>query len=120
MKSCPVGKIRRASYTRKAYTRKDGTRVRKSHIKSGCIRDLGKPGKGKRLFTLKKGGLTKYGYSLKQTKEQRRKTLKKLHRKYGQGTLVKKLNAIRVLMKNTNKQASEMLGRDIKFVQKIL
>lgn len=49
---CPKGQIRR-----KAYVLKSGKRV-----KAKCIDDKGNPGKGKKLFTLDKNGLGRFGY----------------------------------------------------------
>lgn len=44
---------------RKAYTRKDGTKVSATSFQ---ITNRGKPGRGPKLFTLKKGRLSRYGY----------------------------------------------------------
>ena len=117
MKKCPRGTIRRKAYTRKAYTRKDGTRVKATKVPASCIKDLGKPGKGKKLFTLKKGELSKYGYSLKKNKNLRQKSLKKSMNKFGRNTLIRKLNALHVLHKNTNPSYSRKARSDMKWVQ---
>jgi hypothetical protein len=117
-RKCPSRKIRRSAYTRKSYTRKDGIRVKGSRVKSACIKDMGKPGKGKRLFTLKKGELTQHGYSLKSKADRRRKALKRSMKKIGKkGTLVKKLNALYVLHKNTNPVYAKKARSDMKWVQ---
>ena len=74
----PDRMIRRTSYVRKSYTRKDGTKVKSSKVKSSMIKDVGKIGKGRRLFEIKdKGMLTDEGYSLKKSLKQRRNSLKK-------------------------------------------
>jgi hypothetical protein len=118
IKSCPKGKILRSSYTRKSYTRKDGTKIKSSKVSAKCIRDLGKSGKGKKLFTLKKGGLTKYGYTLKTNEKNRIVSLKKAGKSYDKGTLIKKLNALYVLHKNTNPLYAKRARTDMKWVQK--
>lgn len=116
--SCPKGKILRSAYTRKQYTRKDGTNVRSSKVSAKCIKDLGNVGKGKKLFTLKKGGLTKFNYSLKSNDKNRISSLKKASKTYDKGTLVKKLNALYILHKNTHPSYSKKARSDMKWVQK--
>ena len=104
---CPVGKIRI-----KTYKTKDGRTV-----KAHCRTDVGKPGKGKRLFTLKKGDLTKYGYSLKLNRDNREKSIRKAMNKISKNKMIKKLNALRVLHKNTNPLYSSRAFQDMKYVQ---
>lgn len=116
-RKCPSGKIRRKSYIRKSYKRKDGKIVKGSKVPSVCIKDMGKPGKGKKLFTLKKGDLVKHGYSLKISVEQRRNALQKSLRNIDNGTLVKKLNALYVLHKNTNLIYAKRARSDMKWIQ---
>lgn len=105
--SCPRGTIRR-----KAYTRKDGV-----HVKSSCIRDRGKPGKGPRLFTLKKGGLSKYGYHMKDNAEKRHKALKKALKHNSYASIVRKINALSILMKNTEPYLSKKAKADLKWLK---
>lgn len=117
MKKCPRGTIRRKAYTRKAHIRKNGIRVKSTKVPASCIKDLGKKGKGKKLFTLKKGDLSKYGYSLKKNKDLRHKSLKKSMNKFGKNTLIRKLNALHVLHKNTNPNYSRKARSDMKWIQ---
>ena len=99
---------------RRAYTRKNGVKVR-----SACIKDLGNPGKGRALIgSLKYGELKKYGYSLKSGASRRHMALNKSVKAYGRGTLIKKLNALRVLHKNTHPAYSHNALNDLKYVQK--
>ena len=107
-RKCPRGTIRR-----KGYTTKRGVTVR-----SSCIKDRGLPGKGKRLFTLKKGELGKYGYSLKQTREKRRIALEKARKEIPHATLVRKVNALAILMKNTHPKYSKRARADVKWLGK--
>jgi hypothetical protein len=108
-RKCPRGTIRR-----KAYKTKRGVTVR-----SSCIKDRGLPGKGKRLFTLKKGELGKYGYSLKQDREKRRVALNKARKELSHATLVRKINALAILMKNTRPDYSRRARADVKWLGKM-
>ena len=107
-RTCKKGEIRV-----RGHTKKNGRRVR-----SYCTKDRGVPGKGKRLFTLKKGGLTKYGYSLKKGAEDRVKALRKAMNAYSYATLVRKLNVLSILHKNTNKTYASRARKDLAWVQK--
>ena len=107
-KTCKRGQIRR-----KSYTRKDGSRV-----KSSCVKDMGKRGKGKRLFTLKKGDLTKHGYSIKVGDQTRQRALRKARKSIPHVTMIRKLNALAVLFKNTNKTYSARAKRDMEYLRK--
>jgi hypothetical protein len=106
---CPKGKI-----LRKGYTRKSGVRV-----SAKCVKDMGMPGKGKKLFTLKKGDLSKYGYHLKgKTASARHKALKKASKQFTKNELIRKLNALSILLKNTNRELAFKAYDDMKYVQK--
>ena len=107
-KTCKRGMIRR-----RAYTRKNGSRV-----KASCVKDMGKPGKGKKLFTLKKGDLTKYGYSIKVGDEKRQKAHKKASKKIPYATLIRKLNVLSTLFKNTKPLYSKRAKRDMEYIRK--
>jgi len=107
-RSCPGGQI-----LRKGYSTKRGVKVSAS-----CIKDLGKPGKGKKLFTLRKGVLSPFGYSVKKGIPARRVALKKAMGKMTYSELVKRLNALYVLNKNTNPQYASRYRSDMQWVQK--
>lgn len=106
--SCPKGQIKR-----KSYKTKTGKKV-----KSKCIKDRGKPGKGP--YTLPKikdkGFLTKFGYRLKKKAVERRKALDKAINKKGGLSVIRHLNLIRNYSKwdkvNYNKYT-----RDLKYVR---
>ena len=66
---------------------------------------------------LRKGSLTKYGYSLKEKAGVRHTALKKAVVAYGYSSVIKKLNAVRTLTKNTNPKNSEIYSKDIKYLQ---
>ena len=116
-KKCPRGSISRRGYI---YLKKStGKRIR---VKSGCIKSKGLRSRGKKsnrvLPKLKKGSLTKYGYSTSVSESKRHIALKKALKAYGYSTLVKKLNAVKLLTKNTNPKNSRIYGRDLKWIQR--
>jgi hypothetical protein len=116
--SCKRGEILREGYKRKAYTRSDGTRVKATYVPPTCIKDKGKPGKGKKLFTLEKGTLSKFGYSLDKKAEVRRKALDKAVKEIGYLPVIRKLNAVAILQKNTNPVNSRKFRYDKDWVSK--
>ncbi len=74
--------------------------------------------KGIKIGPLKSGELKKYGYSLKSRATMRHSALKKSVKAYGRGTLIKKLNALRVLHKNRYPIYSDAALNDMKYVQR--
>jgi hypothetical protein len=70
------------------------------------------------IGNLSKGSLTKYGYSSRDSTEDRHKALKKAAKVYGPEKLVLKLNAVCVLNKNRAPTLSKIFCRDKKWVQK--
>lgn len=118
--SCKKGFIRRKGYT---FTRKNGTRVK---VKSTCIRERGRKGPGRggsvkrRVIKISKpGSLKSLGYRLNETSTKRDAALKKILKKYGYSTSIKKLNAISVLFKNTEPSLHKKLQRDISYIRKL-
>ena len=83
---------------RKAYTRADGTRVRATSFE---ITNRGKPGRGPKLFSLRKGGLREFGYSVKNSNEARHAALNRARATVPTGTLIKRLIAVATLSKRT-------------------
>lgn len=69
----------------------------------------------------KAGDLKKYGYEniVSLTKEEREIALRKAVKAYGSLAVLRKVNAIRVLTKRTNPKLSEVLGKDVVFLQEI-
>ncbi len=117
--ACPKGKILRKKYTKKSFVRKDGVRIKKTIVSASCIKDKGVAGKGQNLFgKIKKGTLTKFGYSTNLNKEQRLSKLKKAVKSLGYSTVIKKLNVVRILNKNTNPVVSSKFYEDIKQLKK--
>lgn len=101
-KTCPAGKIRR-----KAYTTRKGVKV-----KSTCVPDKGKPGKGpKTLPSPKPGALTGWQKALPQ--KERLRVLKSLTKEQGCGVVINKLNLLRNITadKPTKKAAASDMRR---------
>ena len=65
------------------------------------------------------GSLKKYGYDPDYPAAKRHKALRKLLKKYGYKKLIQKLNAVRVLTKNSNPKYSRIYKRDMEYVRKI-
>ena len=112
-KSCPKGTV-----SRKSYTKKSGVRVKSTCVKSTSLRSRGIMPK-RVLPKLKTGSLTKYGYHIHDTKSIRHKALKKALEAYGFATLIRKLNAVRVLSRNTAPLNSKKYTDDIKYIEKM-
>ncbi len=147
-KPCPPGQIRRAAYTRRYSTgvRRAGYTVKRRNgryyrvypsvsrmlVRSGCIRNRGRPGKGplglfggsRTLKTvygigpLRKGELTKHGYSSKNKTAKRRSSLRKAMKEFGALGVYRKLNAVAKLGKRTMSKASKTFKRNRNWVRK--
>ena len=117
---CPVGKIKRISYKRKAFTKANGVRVKATTVKSKCIKDRGLPGKGP--YTLPKpkdnGFLTSEGYHLKLPIKLRETALRKACRKYGCLKVIRHLNLIRNYSKSVPVNYKKY-NRDMKYVENL-
>ncbi len=108
--SCPKGMIRRASYKKKSGTK----------VKSGCVKDMGKPGKGPTLIIMPAedvGMLGDFGYSLKKPHEERVRALKSACKKYDMLKVLRHVNALRTLFKS-NESYYKKLDKDMKWIQK--
>jgi hypothetical protein len=109
---CTRGTIRRASYTRRS---KSGKRV---CVASRCIRNRGAPGKGpNRIGTLKKGLLSKYGYTSQKLVGERRAALAKAVGAYGPLSVLRKLNAVAVYTRRTAPAVSAIFKADMTWVR---
>jgi len=107
--SCGRGKIRRNSYRRK-----NGTTV-----KSTCVPDTGAPGKtpkSKRVLPKPdpRYSLKKFGYSTHNTRDERRKALRRASKAYGALPTLRRLNLVRNLQANVN--AKQAMDDDVKFL----
>jgi hypothetical protein len=134
-KVCPPGMIERKAYARrystavlqegfKKKTRSGRTVTIKPHkrgitiIQPKCIKDTGLPGKGtQRIGPLRKGELSKYGYTLKISVSQRRKALKKAIDEFGALGVYRKLDAVSKLTSRTIPEASKEFEKDRDWVK---
>ncbi len=99
---------------RKSYVRADGTRVKATSYRS---KDLGKKGRGPKLFKLKKGGLSKYGYSTSASVASRHLALSRAISRGVPGlTLSRRIGALATLLKRTNPMLSKRLRRNQRWV----
>jgi hypothetical protein len=134
---CPNGQILRVPYTRKfsnsvresGYNVKRGNKTYRIYpkvssvlVKASCIDNKGLPGKGRSLIgPLRKGELTKYGYNVHKSEDDRHKALKKAIAVYGALSVFRKLNAVVQLTKHAKKSASDahkIFAKDLSWVQK--
>jgi len=98
-------RIRRRGYWRGPYTyRRKGKliRVKRHYIgpTTYMARDVGKPGRGKKLIEIEPGKLKKYGYSTDKNARARRRALAKAVKAYGATSVFRMLNAQVVLRKS--------------------
>ena len=129
-RACPPGMIERKEYARKYSTAitKQGFTTRKgkryphkknlTYVGPACIKDVGLPGKGKRsIGPLRKGELSKYGYSMTGSKEDRHKALRKAIEEYGALGVYRKLDAVAKLTVRTIPEASKVYTADRDWVR---
>lgn len=134
-KACPPGMIERKAYARRYSTAvlregfkkktRSGRTVRvKPHkhgatlVESKCVKDTGLPGKSsKKIGPLRKGELSKYGYTLKISELQRRKALKKAIDEFGALGVYRKLDAVAKLTSRSVPDASKQFEKDRDWVK---
>lgn len=119
-KRCSKGKILRDGYYRKAYTRKDGIYVRGAFVQPKCIKDRGRPGKGKKLYKIRDVGmLSNMGYSLKKLASDRRKALMRAIKKYGYLDVIQHLNGVRNVTSKVDRKVNyNKLSHDLLCIRK--
>jgi len=133
--ACPPGMIERKAYGRKYSTAvlqqgfKKKTRSGKeitvkphkknlTSVKPVCVKDRGLPGKGEdKIGPLRKGELSKYGYTLKISEKERQKALKKAIDKFGPLGVYRKLDAVAKLTSRTIPEASKMFEKDREWIK---
>jgi len=120
---CKPGQIIREGYNRRPFTKKSGVHFGRIRVGPGCIKATGlskKRGtKGKQLFTLKKGDLTKYGYHANLSDTARHEALRKSlsDRNTKPLSIFRKLNALFVLNKNKNPTMAKLYKNDSQWLQ---
>jgi hypothetical protein len=104
---------------RTGYTTRRGVRV-----KSSRVRDMGAPGKWRRMHygapgigKLKTGLLKKVGYDVSSSRTRRHSAVNKAVKKYGKASTIRKLNAVSVYTRRTSPKKSRTFRSDMKYVQ---
>ena len=134
-KVCPPGMIERKEYSRKystailshGFSRKTKQGITSkviphkhslSYVAPKCVKDIGLPGKGKQsIGPLRKGELSKYGYSIADSDEKRHTSLKKAIKEYGALGVYRKLDAVAKLTVRTIPEASKKWRNDRDWVK---
>jgi Family of unknown function (DUF5771) len=135
---CPKGYISRAPYARRYTTsiRQKGYTVKKAsgttykvypknttvYAPASCVKDLGKPGKGvpegEGIGPLRKGEITKFGYSSKNSTETRHLALRKAILQLGVLSTYRKLDAVAKLSLRIAPDSSRIFAADRDWVLK--
>jgi hypothetical protein len=135
---CPKGYILRASYARRYKTsvRQQGYTVKKAsgttykvypknetlYVPAACVKDLGKPGKGvpegKGIGPMRKGEMTKFGYSSKKGEDARHEALVKAVEELGALGTYRKLDAVAKLSVRIAPDASRIFAADRDWVER--
>lgn len=128
VKNCPKGYIIRNSYVRNPFVKKSGKQVAMKVVSAKCIKSQGLPGKTSNRFKgpnkgigpLKKGELSKHGYTnIKDMGiRKRHKALNSAVKEYGSPKILKKLGAIKTYQKNKSPGVSELLYSNMKWLRK--
>jgi len=88
--------VHKKGFRRKGYRRKDGVYVKSATVKPAVfrIKDRGAPGRGKRLFKIKRrSALGDFGYMVRSSETDRRSALRKAVKKFGGLSVFRMLNA---------------------------
>jgi len=129
-KACPPGMVERKAYKRKYSNsiRKKGFTVKRSGttyrvypkehsatVGAACVKDTGAAGP-KSIGPLRKGELTKYGYSWRQPTEKRHAALNKAIKAYGPLGVFRKLDAVYKLSEHKIPRVAEVFKSDRNWV----
>lgn len=114
--------VHRKGYHRKAYVRKSGAKVKAAYVPPTTykIEDIGAPGRGKKVFKVRKGLLKKVGYSTHLPDEERHRALRKADKLYGSVRLWRMLNAQLVYRKRIPDGVKSTFQEDRDWVMKNL
>ena len=119
---CKKGTILRKGSVKKAHTRKTSSgkkvSVKQSRMPSTCVKDIGAPGKGPKILPAlgDEIHLSKFGYSLKEKKQERQKSLKKASKKHGTLKVLKRTNLI-ANYSQWNEENYKKLRQDVEFLK---
>ena len=121
-KKCSKGKIIREGYFRSPYTRASGTQVKGVWVKPVCVPSINADGEGKKkqLFRLEPHVLSKYGYHNLHNLSDRQRHIalgKALKDGIKPLSLLRRVNALSVLHKNTDPELSGILKSDLDYIR---
>ena len=131
---CPPGQISRTSYVRRltSKVKREGymkhtpsgrtiivhPKKKTIAVPAGCIKNVGQPGYGPQIIgPLRKGQLSKYGYSYKLPGMNRRAALARAIAADGRSTVYHRLNAVAKLAVSRAPQASAVFAADRNWVR---
>jgi len=115
--------VKRKGYWRKGYTiTRNGKRIRipRTYIPPTTyrIKDRGKKGRGRKIIKVKRGALSKYGYSTSKTAEARHRALAKAVKAYGAKKVWHMLHAQVILRKRIQRRVRKIFERDRDWVKR--
>jgi len=115
--------VHRKGYWRKGFTIiRNGKKIRipKAYIPPTTyrIKDRGKRGRGKKVIKVKRGALSKYGYSTSKSAEARHRALAKAIRVYGARKVWRMLHAQVVLRKRIQRRVRKIFEADRDWVKR--
>lgn len=102
---------KKGSILRDAYITKKGV-----HVSEVCVKDTGMPGKGQKIIPKLESG-TLHNYHYNKSDLSRHRALLQAARNSDYNAVIRKLNAISILTKNTIPKASKMYIKDMHYVQ---
>lgn len=123
--ACPVGMSLKKGYHRKGYIKKNGTVINNNNVDPVCVKNKGLPGKVLKEYKVikitSKEDFKPYGYSTSNNSNSRFKSLLEACKVLTYRTVVRKLNALKVLRsKQTDEKAVRLyniFSEDIKMLQ---
>jgi hypothetical protein len=123
--ACPVGMSLKKGYHRKGYIKMNGTVINNTNVDPVCVKNKGLPGKILKEFKVikisNKEDFKPYGYSTSNNGNSRFKSLLEACKVLSYGTVVRKLNALKIYLKNRSDEKSlrlyNIFSEDIKMLQ---
>ena len=123
--ACPIGMTLKKGYHRKEYIKMNGTVIENTNVDPVCVKNKGLPGKVLKEYKVikitNKEDFKPYGYSTSNNSNSRFKSLLEACKVLSYGTVVRKLNALKIYLKNRTDEKSlrlyNIFSEDIKMLQ---
>ena len=123
--ACPIGMTLKKGYHRKGYIKMNGTVINNTNVDPVCVKNKGLPGKILKEYKVikisNKEDFKPYGYSTSNNSNSRFKSLLEACKVLTYGTVVRKLNALKIYLKNRTDEKSlrlyNIFSEDIKILQ---